>query len=278
MPVGELAVGMSPLSRRAMQIALSAPPSTGHLSAAHVMMPDGEVLDGLAGRPNQARTVRERRASSCGARAADAGVAASRDSASAPTVTAVTTPRILRFRRMSISSVIGTRRHVPAGEGEGGRVAVPGTVAPAPPIRRPPTERAFGWRLRRRPPADPPVLAVLAGEESPVDQVAAERRVVVEEAPDDGVHLLLVVADARLELDRDPLQHDPALAPPSPGSRSAVRRGRTCGGRPPRRRSRRRAPGRRRAAARPARRPIGASRRRAGTCGGRAPAGRRRSS
>ena len=38
MPVGELAVGMSPLSRRAMQIALSAPPSTGHLSAAHVMI------------------------------------------------------------------------------------------------------------------------------------------------------------------------------------------------------------------------------------------------
>ena len=88
--------------------------------------------------------------------------------------------------------------------------------------------------------------------------------------PDDRVHLLLVVADARLELDRDPLEHDAALAPPSSGSRSGGRRGRTSAARPPRRRSRRRAPARRRAAVRPARRPNGASRGRAGTCVGRA--------
>src|SRR4029079_12271229 len=34
-PVAELAVGMRPLSRCAMQIAFSAPPSTGHRAAAH---------------------------------------------------------------------------------------------------------------------------------------------------------------------------------------------------------------------------------------------------
>src|SRR5215213_8269905 len=56
-----------------------------------------------------------------------------------------------------------------------------------------------------------PVDAVIPREESPVDEVPPQRSVVVEEPADDHVDLLLFVPDAGLELEGDPLEHDPAL-------------------------------------------------------------------
>jgi hypothetical protein len=54
---------------------------------------------------------------------------------------------------------------------------------------------------------------VVAIEEALVDESAAEPCVVREEPPDRHVDLVLAVASAGLELDRDALQDDPSLGP-----------------------------------------------------------------
>src|SRR6266508_6088994 len=59
--------------------------------------------------------------------------------------------------------------------------------------------------------AGTPVTAVIAVEESLVDEVASEGSVVVGEASDDRVHGRLVVVHAGLELERDPPEHDTSL-------------------------------------------------------------------
>jgi hypothetical protein len=56
-----------------------------------------------------------------------------------------------------------------------------------------------------------PVDAGIPVQEAFVDEVEAQRRVIVEERPDGRVHLSLVVACSRFELERDPLEDDPSF-------------------------------------------------------------------
>ena len=96
---------------------------------------------------------------------AAAGATASNDKASAPPVTAAAMTRILRFRRMPIAFLIGTRRHYLQGKGEGGRVAVPRNLAPGLRNVESSTERTFGAWLVIHASAGSPVLAALARED-----------------------------------------------------------------------------------------------------------------
>ena len=56
-----------------------------------------------------------------------------------------------------------------------------------------------------------PVHAVIALQESAVDEVSAQHDMVEEEAPQEHVHLFLLVSDPGLELQGDALQHDAPL-------------------------------------------------------------------
>ena len=82
MPVGELAVGMSPLSRSAMQIAFSAPPSTGQRAAAHsISRIEKSWIASPSSADEGARPGDARRATASGAGSPCAGAAANSDEA-----------------------------------------------------------------------------------------------------------------------------------------------------------------------------------------------------
>src|SRR5215210_2777336 len=73
------------------------------------------------------------------------------------------------------------------------------------------------------PSAGTPVHAVVAVQESLIHEVAADGCVVVVEGSHDDVDLGLLVAPARLELQGDPLEHDPPLRLPHGDLREAAR-------------------------------------------------------